>query len=111
MPFYESTKIGLNIRKARMLKSAQVGFGYTRKMLADAMEEQPHIIAVLESGKYYPDYEHIKKIAEICDVSIKFLVGEDFQDADNYIEAIRNATKDTHPSQTAKIKCKDEDPY
>ena len=111
MPFYESSRIGLNIRKARMLKSAQVGFGYTRKMLADAMEEQPHIINVLESGKYYPDYEHIKKISEICDVSIKFLVGEDFQDADKYIEAIQNATKDIPPNQTIKNKCMDEDPY
>ncbi len=97
MPLYDSSKIGLNIRKARMHKSAQVGFGYTRKMLADAMEETAHVISVLESGKYYPDFEHIKKIADICDVTIKFLIGEDIQSQEEYIQAVRNAAKDSSP--------------
>nr|WP_274380949.1 helix-turn-helix transcriptional regulator [Desulforadius tongensis] len=93
-----------------MHKSAQVGFGYTRKLLADAMEEPVHIIGKLEAGEYYPDFEHIKKISEICGVSIEFLVGEDFQSMDSYFKAIHEATKNKDVNAPKKH-CIDGDPY
>ncbi|MTI81966.1 MAG: helix-turn-helix transcriptional regulator [Firmicutes bacterium] len=109
VPLYDSKQVGTNIKKARMHKSAEVGFGYTKKLLADAMEEPPHIINMLESGDYYPDYEHIEKIAEICGVSIKFLVGEEFKELDSYFEAIHEATKNI--TVNPKKQCLNGDPY
>lgn len=94
-----SVQIGQNIKKARRYKSAQVGFGYTRKMLADAMEEPHHVIAMLEGGKFYPDFEHIKKICDICGVSMEFLVGENFNSTDKYFNAVHNSTKDQAPKK------------
>ncbi|MBO8138433.1 MAG: helix-turn-helix transcriptional regulator [Desulfotomaculum sp.] len=110
MPLYDKKQIGANIKKARMNKSAQLGFGYTRKLLADAMEEPAHIITKLEAGEYYPDYEHIKKISEICGVSIKFLVGEEFESMESYFQAIRAATKNQKKNPPRKH-CIDSDFY
>ena len=47
LPLFTSSQIGLTIRKARKKKSAEIGFGFTRKMLADAIEEPVQIVTLL----------------------------------------------------------------
>ncbi|MEG6615479.1 helix-turn-helix transcriptional regulator [Peptococcaceae bacterium 1198_IL3148] len=110
MPLLNSAQIGLNIKKARRIKSAQLGFGFTRKMLADALEEPIHIINFLESGRYYPDFEHIKKTAKICGVSIEYLVGENFDSLESYLAAVHQATKDVKTNRDLSCLMKT-DPY
>ncbi|WP_031513735.1 helix-turn-helix domain-containing protein [Desulfofalx alkaliphila] len=104
MALLSSSLIGMNIRKARMNKSAEIGFGYTKKMLADDLNENVHIVNVLESGRFYPDYEHLQKISKICGVTMEFLVGEEFEGADDYYKAIHEATKDNACSITRENK-------
>lgn len=110
MPLLTSSQIGLTIRKARKKKSAQIGFGFTRKMLADAIEEPVQIITLLEAGKYYPDFEHIQKISEACGVTIEFLVGTHFDSLDAYVAAIKKATENLSPDADKKD-CIVIDPY
>lgn len=110
MPLFSSIQIGLAIRNARKKKSAEIGFGFTRKMLADAIEESVQIISLLEAGKYYPDFEHIQKISKICGVTIEDLVGKNFNSMDDYLAAIQEATKNQSPNAN-KDSCISTDPY
>lgn len=110
LSLFDCTKIGYHIKKARRYKTAQLGFGFTRKMLAAAIDEPLRIIYLLEAGKYYPDYEHVKKIAKVCGVSVKYLVGENFSSMDDYFKAVRRATKKYAISKDDK-KCIKTDPY
>lgn len=102
MPLYDSTEVGLNIKRARRLKSAKIGFGFTRKMLADALEEPVNIVNILEAGKYYPDFEHLQTIGKVCGVSMEYLAGENFDSIDSYFAAVHKATKDMQKNRDIK---------
>jgi transcriptional regulator with XRE-family HTH domain len=64
--------LGELIRKARKEKHKKTGIKYTQKMLANDIGVSRGYIGDIETGRVYPGFKNLKKIAEACGVSLSF---------------------------------------
>lgn len=64
--------LGKLIKTARKLRSEKIDKLYTQQMLANDIKASQSYIGDLESGRTYPSYVILNKIATACNVSISF---------------------------------------
>lgn len=69
-------EVGLQIKKARKIKSKKINQKYTQEMLASDLDISRGYIGDMESGRTYPNYVLLSKIAELCGVSVEFLTSD-----------------------------------
>lgn len=77
-------ELGKLIKKARKLKSEDIGRLYTQKMLATDLGKSQSYIGDIESGRTYPNFVLLAQISEACGVSISFF--ENDTDLDDHID-------------------------
>lgn len=59
----------------KKLKDARLVAGYTQKELAEKLEVSQPVYQRFEKGIYECNYEQLKKLCEILDISADFLLG------------------------------------
>jgi transcriptional regulator with XRE-family HTH domain len=64
--------LGQLVKTARKLKSKEIHKLYTQQMLANDINKSQSCIGDIESGRTYPSYVMLTKIASACNVSISF---------------------------------------
>lgn len=64
--------LGLLIKTARKYKSEKIQRPYTQKMLANDIQKSQSHIGDIESGRSYPSFMILNKIAEACEVPMSF---------------------------------------
>ena len=84
---YSSKELGMRVKKARQHRSTRSGIEFTQKQLAAKIGETTKWVKKLEHGEFYPDWDALNFIADVCGVDIKFLIGENI-DQIEYEEAI-----------------------
>lgn len=99
-------EIGNLIKKARQNKSKIIGKRYTQNMLATDLEISRGYIGDIESGRIYPNYVLLNKIAQMCEVPFSFF-GEgnedliyETNDENTNNSAIANDTPSSYPEIT-----------
>lgn len=65
-------ELGSLIKKARKLKKQVTGINYTQEMLANDIGVSRGYLGDIETGRAYPNYVLINKIALACDVPLSF---------------------------------------
>jgi repressor LexA len=65
-------ELGMLIKQARREKSKRIGGKFTQKDLANAVNKSRSYIGDLETGRTYPSYPLLSKIAEACGVPLSF---------------------------------------
>lgn len=70
-------ELGNLIKQARKIKSNKIQKQYTQKMLATDINKSQSYIGDIESGRTYPSFVILNKIAEACGVSIGFFQKEE----------------------------------
>ncbi|MHC1683459.1 MAG: helix-turn-helix domain-containing protein [Clostridiaceae bacterium] len=82
------TELGKLIKEARNFKSKQIGKKFTGQMLANEVGISRSYIGDIESGRTYPSFVLLGKIAEACDVSLDFFQDENQlnNDIDNFVK-------------------------
>ncbi len=73
-------KLGELIRKARNEKREKTGIKYTQKMLAEDIGVSRSYIGDVETGRIYPGFKNLKKIAEACEVSLSYFENAEFDE-------------------------------
>jgi len=76
--------LGQLIREARQEISSKIGKKFTQQDLATAVGKSRSYIGDLETGRTYPSYALLSKIAQACNVSLGYF------DAENYGGTIKN---------------------
>ena len=84
---YSTKELGIRVKKARQHRSGRSGMEFTQKQLAAKIGETTKWVKKLEQGQFYPDWDALNFIADVCGVDIKFLIGENI-DQIEYEEAI-----------------------
>lgn len=74
-------ELGRLIKSARQEKAKKIGSNYTQNDLAKAVDRSRSYIGDLESGRTYPSYRLLSKIAEACEVELNY-----FSDFDKLID-------------------------
>jgi transcriptional regulator with XRE-family HTH domain len=69
----DKKELGEKIKEARKLKSKKINKKYTGQMLADELEISRSYLGDIESGRVYPSYRLLTRIAKACDVPLDFL--------------------------------------
>lgn len=69
-------RLGALIKNARLEKHKKAGKKYTQQMLADDIGTSRSYIGDVETGRIYPGYKNLKKIAEACEVPLEFFNGD-----------------------------------
>ncbi|WP_066636909.1 helix-turn-helix domain-containing protein [Desulfolucanica intricata] len=85
---YEPKELGLKVKEARRILSKKIGEEFTPKKLAVKIGETSKWVQKLESGQFYPDWDALNFIAEVCGVDLEFLTGENFKNKTEYKDAI-----------------------
>lgn len=65
-------EIGKLVKEARKYKSKKIGQKYTQIMLGRDIKSSQGYIGDIESGRTYPTYKVLIKIAEACEVPLSF---------------------------------------
>ncbi|MBO8183642.1 MAG: helix-turn-helix domain-containing protein [Archaeoglobus sp.] len=68
-------ELGKLVKKARAIKSKQIGKRYTQAMLAKDIGKSQSYIGDIESGRTYPTFVVLNAIAEACNVPLSFFEG------------------------------------
>lgn len=68
----DKKEMGLKIKEARKIKGDKIGKRYTGNMLATDLDISRSYLGDLESGRVYPNYTLLSKIAEKCEVPLSF---------------------------------------
>jgi transcriptional regulator with XRE-family HTH domain len=68
----DKKELGLKIKEARKIKGNKIGKKYTGNMLATDLDISRSYLGDLESGRVYPNYTLLSKIAEKCEVPLSF---------------------------------------
>lgn len=77
--------LGKLIKSARSIKSKEINRLYTQRMLANDLNKSQSYIGDLESGRTYPSYPMLNKIADICNVPLSFF---QFNNLDNNLNEL-----------------------
>lgn len=64
--------LGKLVKEGRKLKAVTTGNNYTQQMLANDMGTSQSYIGDIESGRTYPSYVSLSKIAEAFGVSLAY---------------------------------------
>lgn len=64
--------LGKLIKEARKIKSNQFNSHFTQEELAKAVNKSRSYIGDIESGRIYPNYKLLTKIATACNVDLSF---------------------------------------
>jgi transcriptional regulator with XRE-family HTH domain len=75
---YTKKQLGDLITKARKIRATKTGKKYTQDMLAKDIGFSRGYIGDIESGRTYPNYVLLNKIAEACDVPLSFFDDNNF---------------------------------
>lgn len=86
-------EVGKNVKRAREIRSKAIGYKYTQTMLAKDAKVSQGYISDIESGRSYPSTPVANSIAELCGVSLDFIVGKE-----------EPGTKEKTPEALKKIK-------
>jgi transcriptional regulator with XRE-family HTH domain len=70
-------ELGKLIKKAREYKAETIGEKYTQEMLANDIGIARSSIGDFESGRKYPKYDYLAKIADACGVNLSFFGEEE----------------------------------
>lgn len=65
-------KLGKLIKEARKIKGEKIGKKYTGQMLADDVGVSRSYIGDIESGRIYPSFLLLTKIAKACEIPLSF---------------------------------------
>lgn len=65
-------ELGKLVKEARKIKSEKIGKRYTQVMLADDIDKSQGYIGDIESGRTYPTFKVLSRIAEACEVPFSF---------------------------------------
>jgi transcriptional regulator with XRE-family HTH domain len=68
-------RLGELVKNARMEKHKKTGEKYTQQMLASDIGSSRSYIGDIETGRIYPGYKNLTKIAEACEVPLEFFNG------------------------------------
>jgi len=79
----DKKELGNRIKEARKIKSEKSHKKYTGQNLADELEISRSYLGDIESGRSYPSYRLLSKIANICGVPLSF-----FGDSDSMLHEI-----------------------
>ncbi|MEG6616330.1 helix-turn-helix transcriptional regulator [Peptococcaceae bacterium 1198_IL3148] len=86
---YSTKELGNNVKNARRYRSKKSGMEFTSKDLAIKIGETTKWVKRLERGEFYPDWDAINFIADVCGVEVESLIGEKFADEIEYEDAIK----------------------
>jgi transcriptional regulator with XRE-family HTH domain len=86
---YSSKELGMNIKNARRHRSKKSGKEFTVKDLAVKIGETTKWVKRLERGEFYPEWDALNFIADVCGVDIENLIGEKFADEIEYEDAVK----------------------
>lgn len=86
---YSTKEMGLEIKNARRYRAQKSGKEFSVKDLAVKIGETTKWVKRLERGEFYPDWDAINFIADVCGVEVEQLMGEHFSDQVEYEDAIR----------------------
>jgi len=92
----DKKEMGLKIKEARKIKGEKIGKRYTGNMLAVDLDISRSYLGDLESGRLYPNYTLLTKIAETCEVPLSFF--ENNEDFSEEIVLSKKAEKDIQKS-------------
>ncbi|WP_031515089.1 helix-turn-helix domain-containing protein [Desulfofalx alkaliphila] len=84
---YSTKELGIRVREARRQRSKKSGEDFSQRKLAYKIGETTKWVRRLESGEFYPDWDALNFIADVCGVDIEYLTGESFEDEIEYEEA------------------------
>ena len=93
--------LGHLIKEARKLKSEKIKSKYTGQNLADDLNISRSYLGDIESGRIYPKYELLTRIAESCEVPLSFFSEDNISKCNkeneklNTKEKINNLVKDS----------------
>lgn len=73
----DKKEVGYNVKKARELKSQNLGYRYTQLQLAKDISSSQGYISDIESGRAYPSTPAVNAIAKACGVSVGFIFGNE----------------------------------
>lgn len=65
-------ELGKLVKEARKIKSEKIGKRYTQVMLANDIDKSQGYMGDIESGRTYPTFRVLSKIAEACGVPFSF---------------------------------------
>jgi transcriptional regulator with XRE-family HTH domain len=65
-------EVGKLVKEARKIKSEKTGKRYTQVMLAKDIDKSQGYIGDIESGRTYPTFRVLSKIAESCNIPFSF---------------------------------------
>lgn len=83
----DKKELGKRIKEARKIKSEKTQKKYTGQNLADDLGISRSYLGDIESGRSYPSYRLLSKIANICNIPLSF-----FGDSDSLLkEIIKNS--------------------
>lgn len=86
---YSAKELGLQIKNARRFRAQRSGEKFTVHDLAYKIGETTKWVKRLERGEFYPDWDALNFIADVCGVDVEKLIGEKFDSELEYQDAIR----------------------
>lgn len=86
---YEAKEMGLRVKIAREQRAKKTNRPFTQKMLAAKIGETSKWVKKVERGEFYPDWDSLSLMVDICGVNIAFVLGEDFSNRSQYEDALR----------------------
>lgn len=86
---YSTKELGHNVKNARRYRTKKSGKEFTVKDLAVKIGETTKWVKRLERGEFYPEWDALNFIADVCGVEVETLVGEKFEDEIEYEDAIK----------------------
>ncbi|MTI81825.1 MAG: helix-turn-helix transcriptional regulator [Firmicutes bacterium] len=86
---YSRNELGANVKKARQKRAARSGEDFSQKNLAVKIGETVKWVKKLERGEFYPDWDALNFIADVCGVDLEILIGEKFKDEVDYQDAVK----------------------
>lgn len=90
--------LGQLVKKARQIKGEQIGRKYTQGMLASDLGVSRSYLGDIETGRTYPNYVLLNKIASICGVPLSF-----FSDIEKQINEYVDVKLGDYPPETQEM--------
>lgn len=59
------------------LKNLRISKNFSQRQLADMLGINPSAISAWESGRNLPKYDHIERLAQIYEIDVNRLIGDD----------------------------------
>ena len=86
---HSTREMGLQVKKARRYRAQRSGKQFSVKDLAFKIGETTKWVKRLERGEFYPDWDALNFIADVCGVEVEQLMGEKFNDEVEYEDTVK----------------------